>query len=103
MPAKIYDKQLVRTDSRDQKIDKFLSASLSDSTTPMNQSNISVTDPVFDIFDESFATKNAERESLKETRKEPLFSKPANTTPKQKETYCQGRAASNPIDPGKLI
>lgn len=49
--AKLYDKDLVRTDSRNQKIDKFLSSTLDDSFDQMGRANESMDESLNQTFD----------------------------------------------------
>lgn len=96
--AKVYDKQLVRTDSRDQKIDKFLSTSLESVPLSNKTCQSFISKPPLETSQESFTISPSQRE-VEET---PVFlSERVDSVCKETtKNTTTTTANTNPVDPG---
>lgn len=92
--AKVYDKQLVRTDSRDQKINKFLSTTLESVPSSNKTSQSLINQTLLEKSQESFAMPSKRKEPEQQS---PLVFEPVKTIQVEPERnsrnpagkYCQ--------------
>lgn len=93
--AKVYDKQLVRTDSRDQKINKFLSTTLESMPSSNKTSQSSINQTSLETSHESSSMSSKHKESEVTS---PFVFEPVKTV--QVETETGSTTRRNPAGVG---